>query len=661
MKRKKSLSRSLNLLVILIVFLSVVVITLLSSFFSYRAANDIYENYIVSVSRSQENRLSEFLAKYELGIVQLSDMRTMKKFDDVNNTESRQVSLEAIENYLNIYEGVDLTYFGSAKERKAIFSPPLDVDIDPTERPWYIDAVNSGKAIWTDPYVDAIDGHVTITVAAPVLDGSQLRGVVGADISLNGLGDMISEVSVGRNGGAMLIDPANKTFIFSKIEGLAGQEIPKEAYESIDNEGVVYRESLGGKEYLLVYNKMANTNLGTFIYIPFNEVTSAGIGILITSLIIMLVIFVFATITTSFALKGVVADIQGISHAMEHAGSGDFTDRLSTKREDEVGAMYDSFNNMVVNVSKLVGSAKDVSHKVSDLSDHLAAISEETTATSHDVTRTVEDIAHGATSQAMEIESGVQAMNNIASRIRENANLASNIQNSTHSVVSSKDKGLDILKNLIAKNQENNEAASFMSDMITNTDAAAKKISQASDMIGDIAEQTNLLALNASIEAARAGDAGRGFSVVAQEITKLAESSSTFSEEIKRVVDDLTRRTNEAVSTMDNVRLIADAQAQFLGDTQTHYQHISDSVDSTGKEVQALFEAAESLERDKDAMVRVMENLSAVSQETAASTEEVSAAMNEQVRAVDTVAESATELAVLINELQDNLNKFLVN
>ena len=656
---KKSLSRRLNLLVVLILFFSIVIITILSSYFSYRAAYNIYEDYIVNISKSQENRLVEFFAKYELGVNQLAEMTAMKGFDDPVGNENQRAALASIENYLNAYGGVELVYFGSAKQGKAIFSPPLDVDIDPTDRPWYIDAVNEGKVIWTDPYIDAISGGVTITTAAPVMNGSSLTGVVGADISLNGLGDMVSMVHIGNDGGAMVVDPVSKSILFTKIEGLTGQEIPLEAQGIFENENTVYRMKLGGQEYILVYNKLENTNLGTLIYLPFKEIIAAGMGIFITSLIIMLVIFVVATIITRFALRGTVKDIQDVSAAMEHAGSGNFTDRLTTRREDEVGAMYDAFNDMVINVSKLVGSAKEVSHKVSNLSDHLAAISEETTATSHDVTRTVEEIAHGATSQAMEIESGVQAMNNIAERIKENTDLVSNIQNSAHSVVDSKDEGLDILKNLIAKNRESNQAASFMADMITNTDAAAKKISQASEMIGDIAEQTNLLALNASIEAARAGDAGRGFAVVAQEITKLADSSSTFSEEIKRVVDDLTKRTNEAVSTMDNVALIADDQAKYLGETETAYQNISDSVDSTRREVQALFDAADSLERDKEAMVRVMENLSAVSQETAASTEEVSAAMAEQVKAIDTVAENATELAVLINELQENLNKFI--
>ena len=193
---------------------------------------------------------------------------------------------------------------------------------------------------------------------------------------------------------------------------------------------------------------------------------------------------------------------------------------------------------------------------------------------------------------------------------------------------------------------------------MVNTNESAEKIERASLMIKSIAEQTNLLALNAAIEAARAGEAGRGFAVVAEEIRKLAEQSSEFTEEISAIILDLTNKTEHGVSKMEDVSKIVESQNLSVKDTNEKFEGIAQALKRMEGLIEDVISSGKTMEEKKNFITGIMENLSAISQESAAGTEEASASVEEQTATMTEIANASEELANLAKEMQESISRF---
>lgn len=210
-------------------------------------------------------------------------------------------------------------------------------------------------------------------------------------------------------------------------------------------------------------------------------------------------------------------------------------------------------------------------------------------------------------------------------------------------------------KSLISK-QSNKEVFKA----ILSLDQKANSISTIVDTITSIAEQTNLLALNASIEAARAGDARRGFAVVSDEIRKLAENSSESAKEMQNLVSDIQGESNQTVKIVNDLQNIS-------GEQNLAVEHVSKSIDNVFVSIEGIViqiknvnTKVNDLDLIKDDITSIINNISAVSEETAASTEEVISSMNQQNFAVEEVANNAEQLNLLSVELSDHISKFKV-
>jgi len=234
------------------------------------------------------------------------------------------------------------------------------------------------------------------------------------------------------------------------------------------------------------------------------------------------------------------------------------------------------------------------------------------------------------------------------------------LNSATTEINQEKEEGFEIIKVLVNKTEENNKALRIVYDAIVSNNESAEQIEKASSMIQNIADQTNLLALNAAIEAARAGDAGRGFSVVADEIRKLAEQSNNFTNDIKLVIGDLKSKSTDAVETMLQVKTIVELQTQSVSETENKFNGIAEAIEAVKKVIEKLNKSAQEMTDNKNIVVELTQNLSAISEENAAGTQEASASMEEQAATVEEIARSAEGLAVIAQDLQHQINRFKV-
>ncbi len=385
------------------------------------------------------------------------------------------------------------------------------------------------------------------------------------------------------------------------------------------------------------------------------------------NIIFVAVVTVIAFIILGFILytaaKYVVKIVSRLKEQMKYMEQGDFSKDISENlinKNDELGEISQAINTMQDSVRSVIKNVLDMSQNLAASSEQLTATSQQSAIAADEVARAIEEIANGATEQAKDTETGILSMSELGSIVNKNEEIIKHLNGSAERVNRLKDEGLDILQDLVEKTKINSQSSKEVQQVIINTDASAEKISNASEMIRSIADQTNLLALNAAIEAARAGDAGRGFAVVADEIRKLAEQSNKFTEEIEKVVQDLTSKTLTAVNTMNDLEDVVLSQTKIVDMTNNKFIGIAEALEDMKNAIKEVNASSHEITKKKESIMSIMESLSAISEENAAGTEQASASVEEQTAAMTEIANSSEQLAIMAEKLNDQIKNFTV-
>ncbi|EJN6714926.1 methyl-accepting chemotaxis protein [Vibrio vulnificus] len=493
-----------------------------------------------------------------------------------------------------------------------------------SQRDWYRMAKGSQGVKLTDIYIDKITGEKVVSAIMPVYNGSEFQGVLLGDIPLAAIIKMVSNMRFA--GGAATLTDKNAVFFASDDPNDIGKTPSQVSPVFSDMERAFFNQQQGhlqfpylGIEFDGYFQRVNLTSDQYWTLMVFVDQDTALAGVreaqneaVVTGVILLLVSAVVMVLTLEHAYKPLLKlkkAVLGLSK-----GSGDLTARLTVEGGDDLAQISEGFNRFV---QSLQGMMLQVSEASQNISSNIVQLNQ--TAVENEKVL----ITHSA--ETDQVVTAITEMSESARSVAENVTQSNRI---TEGASKEAKQSLEIVNNAVTTVSALVNDVEEMSNRIVSMNQDANKISEVLNVIGEISEQTNLLALNAAIEAARAGEQGRGFAVVADEVRALAARTQNSTTEISEMLSKLLDGTSSVVASMERTKQQCQSTASKTSEVSNSLNLMSGSVrdiDDVSTQIAAATEeqstVAAELSRNMLAIRDIVTNLVASGRQTVAATE----------------------------------------
>jgi methyl-accepting chemotaxis protein len=357
-------------------------------------------------------------------------------------------------------------------------------------------------------------------------------------------------------------------------------------------------------------------------------------------------------------LRSIQSSISVLKEGATIIGEGDLSYRVQIASKDEMADLAHTFNAMAEKMQKSMNEVKYAAEKLTSSSQNLAAVSEETTAQSDEVTEAISQVATGAQSQADHLHECTVLLSGVTESIKETAMMSDEISLDAQKAENDGKTGSDTVQRLNTHSEQFLELAQSLISEIQHASQQSKQINSIVETIQEIAGSTDLLALNAAIESARAGEAGRGFSVVASEVRKLAERSKNEALRIQQLVKSMTSQMESLSKETVRFEQYRNDQQESVKQTEQAFTSIIHNVSKINGRITQVKGAIGRVESANENLSEKLFEVSAISEESVATSEQVSASSIHQKEAIHQVNLAATELQEIALTLQQEVDQF---
>lgn len=538
------------------------------------------------------------------------------------------------------------------------------------------------KSDQTKPFLDILNGKVDTLAQEPMkkgVDGKlfQFVGVKGigggivqvgfspeAIISIQetlNINNLLSNMKLGEDGIAFTLSKEG-IVKFHPDKNIIGKKITElnEGNELIKGNSGYMKHKANDKDMIYSYEKL---NDSTYLVIDqsldslasFNS-SLRGITIFLAIIVIILISSVVYLVITKVAIKPINNMLNGIKSLEE----GDLTIEISNNSNDEVGILSKSLNITVSKIRELVNSIKELSDQLVNDNNEIKKHATVVSSSSEEISGAIGEIATGSTIQANGTTDTLELTNILNEKIKvgttELEEVIQNVEEMNKQSILGKDSLSNLNNRLIDSTSVSDEVYGNISELLNMSNSIGNIV----DTIKAIADQTNLLALNAAIEAARAGEHGRGFSVVAGQVSELAEESDKSSTEIQNIINDIICLINTTTKSVEDSKNAMNDAKLSAENTNTVFKGLDGSINKVMKSVELLDNNMSEISMSKDKVLSSIENIASIAHENAACAEEVASSTEEQTNSITRTSELVEKLSNMNENLSKLINRFKV-
>ena len=543
--------------------------------------------------------------------------------------------------------------------------------------------VNSIFSYITAPYVDEETGEQIITVCQEVKYKDVVQGVVAMDIDASALADYVENIRLLNTGFVMLVDEQGNIVVDSEsntfadgtvadleffaplteeLDKLEEQKAQLEENEDPAADDIVLQASYTmraeGRDCAITAMTDRITGWRLLGCISDQENQKNLININIGTLMAGVIGLIFGCVIAVLTALSFNREIKKLQNATHRVAGGDFSEKIKVTRSDEFGVLETNFNGMMDDVSELIHAVEDKSNHILEVAGGISEVAGNTKTTIEQVTQAIDSVAQGAGKQAESTQEANTEVEHLKNSLDETKEYVSGMNGMTEKANEVSTEGIESVKDLIEKSGKTAEKSKVSLEVMNEMVESIDKIFYISDTIADITSQTNLLSLNASIEAARAGEMGKGFAVVADEIRKLADESKESTDEIKKIITEITEKSKLVESTMQENEVLQTEQQEAINRTEEIFGEIMKQIEMLGSGMERINALNDTMSANKDLVVDKRGTIASVSEQSAAATEEVNASTEQVNVTMEEISEHTETLQAIAKDLMETINRF---